>query len=421
MLTILLVDDEYLVRKGIQETIEWHEYGMEIIGEACDGEEGLQMALQLVPDIILTDIRMPFMDGLEFMEKLRGSGLNSSIIVLSGYEDFSYVRTALQFGAADYLLKPIDNQQLIDTVRKAAAKIKEERSTRLYFERLIKELSAIKKHFLRELIAGNIKEKTEILEKLKFYEIPIELRDNYIISIRINECALGEQQLKTQEIDGFREAVLRHIAQLLLLNRRFNGVVFEKGEEEWVIILQMLNSQDDILELVKERCIELTNRIGIEYRQTISIGISNLCRDLDQISPAYKDAYAASFFQLLPGSSSVGQINEKEVTGYRREIREAILYIRNNYSRNITVEMAANELFISASRLMHLFRDEVGKTFTECLTEYRIQIAKDMLRNSRYKVYEVCESVGYGDVKYFSQVFKKITGISPSEYIKHEA
>src|SRR5689334_10325683 len=119
---MLIVDDEYLVRKGISETIEWTEYGIKIIGEACDGEQGLEMAMDYMPDIILTDIHMPFMNGLEFMSKLRERGSNSNIIVLSGYEEFSYVRTALQYGVIDYLLKPIDNQQLIDTVQKVAAK-----------------------------------------------------------------------------------------------------------------------------------------------------------------------------------------------------------------------------------------------------------------------------------------------------------
>jgi two-component system, response regulator YesN len=416
---MLLVDDEYLVRKGINETINWEEHGIKIIAEAANGEEGLEMALQYIPDIILTDIRMPFMDGLEFMSKLTATGLNFNIIVLSGYEEFSYVRTAIQNGAADYLLKPIDNAQLLDTVIKVGKKLKEERSTKLYFERLKDELSAIKKQFLRELIIGVYKNKDEILEKLKFLEIPIETFGNYITSIRINEYNLVLQQLSKEELTKFKEQIIYSISQLLLLHSKFMGVVIEKDEEEWVIVIHMLNSNDDIIELIKSRCIELIDRIKKEFSQTISIGISDVCNNIEDINIAYKEAYTASFFKLLPGSSSVGYIKEKDVVGIRQEIRETLKYIRNNYSKEITIEMAAKELYISASYLMHIFKDEIGKTFNECLTEYRIEAAKGLLMDSKNKIYEVCEKVGYGDVKYFSQVFKKCTGMSPSEYMKN--
>ncbi len=418
MLTILVVDDEYLVRKGIRETIDWSFYGAEIIGEACDGEEGLQLALEHNPDIILTDIRMPFMDGLEFMEKLRNNGLESSIIVLSGYEEFSYVRTAMQFGAADYLLKPIDNRQLTDTVLKTSEKIKKERSTKYYFQRLQNELSSIKKHFLQELLSGSITDSEEIMDKLKFYEMPIALVDNYAICVRIDEFAQILQQLTPVKLNGLRERILEYIAQYLLLNKRFNGLVLEKGEAEWVILLQVLNPSDDILALLKECAIQLADQIDKLGEASVSIGISDICTNVAHISRAYREAYTASFFQILPGSSSVGHIKEKEVTGYRWEINEAIRYIRCHFRENITVDMAAKELFISASHLMHLFREQVGKTFNDCLTEYRIQAAREMLKDPRNKVYEVCERIGYGDVKYFSQLFKKITGTSPSEYMK---
>lgn len=420
MLTILLVDDEYLVRMGIRETINWGELGFEIIGEASDGEVGLEMALKLIPDIILTDIRMPFMDGLEYMSQLRSSGLESSIIVLSGHEDFSYVRTALQHGAVDYLLKPVNKKQLVETVVKVGERIKEERSTQLYYNRLKDELSTIKKQFLRELIIGNIKDKNEILDKLKFYEIPLEISDNYIISIRINEYNLVLQQLPLEEVENFKAQIINTIAQLLLLHSKFIGVVVEKDDEEWVVILHILNADQDIIELVKERCIEFTNRLKKEFSQTVSIGISDICNEIDNIPAAYRDAYTASYIKLLPGSSSVGYIKEKDAVGVKKIIRDIIDFIKRNYSKEITAEMAAKELFISSSYLMHVFKDELGKTFNDCVTEYRIQVAKEMLKDPKYRIYDVSKSVGYGDVKYFRRVFKKVAGINPSEYIENE-
>lgn len=420
MLTILLVDDEYLVRMGIRETINWSELGFEIIGEASDGEVGLEMALKLSPDIILTDIRMPFMDGLEYMEKLRSNGSEASIIVLSGYEDFSYVRTALKHGAVDYLLKPVNKKQLVETVVKVGGRIKEERSTQLYYNRLKEELSTIKKQFLRELIIGNITDRHEILDKLKFYDIPLELTNNYVISIRINEYNLVLQQMSAEELKNFKTQVINSIAQLLLLHSKYIGIVVEKDDEEWVVILHALNSDENIIELVKERCIEFTVRLKKEFSQTVSIGISDICNDIERIHTAYRDAYTASYIKLLPGNSSVGYIKEKDAVGAKKVVIDIVDFIKRNYSKDITAEMAAKELFISASYLMHVCRDELGKTFNDCLTEYRMQVAKEMLKDPRYKIYDVSESVGYSDVKYFRRVFKKITGITPSEYIENK-
>lgn len=421
MISMLLVDDEYLVRMGVKETIQWSEYGIEIVGEASDGEQGLELALQTRPDIILTDVRMPVVDGLEFIDNVRKQGLDSVFIILSGFEEFDYVRKALHNGAFAYLLKPIDNEQLIETVQKAVGRIKEERSTRHYYSRLKNELSSIKKQFLLDLALGNIKEKKDILEKIEFLDIPIETTNNFVVVIKVDDYQLIQRNFPAGELAEVRENITRHIAGLLLLNSDFMGTVVEKPEDEWIVLLHRIKTGEGVLEMVKRRSRELAERIESVTGRTVSIGISDVCPEIECTHSAYKEAHLAARHKILPGSSSIVYVRDIESSGYRREIREAIKYIKENYSKDITVEMAAKELFISASYLMHLFRDEVGKTFNECLTDYRIQIAKELLKNSRYRIYEVSECVGYGDVKYFSQIFKKVTGMTPSDYIRSEA
>lgn len=119
MWKMMIIDDEYFVRMGIRETIDWAVHGVEIVGEADNGTQGLELACRLKPDIIITDIRMPGMNGLDFMRCCREKGLHSRIIVLSAHEEFNYAKTALQQGASDYLLKPVLNEQLIEAVLKA--------------------------------------------------------------------------------------------------------------------------------------------------------------------------------------------------------------------------------------------------------------------------------------------------------------
>ena len=123
MFRLLIVDDEYYVRVGIKSAIDWSEIGVEVVGEAADGEEALEMALSSRPDIILTDVRMPFMDGLTLMERLRSKMPECGFIVLSGHNEFEYARQAIRQGAFAYLLKPIDTDKLIQLLKEAVLKI----------------------------------------------------------------------------------------------------------------------------------------------------------------------------------------------------------------------------------------------------------------------------------------------------------
>ncbi len=112
MLTVLIVEDEIYVRKGIVLTVDWAKLGCTVIGEATNGEEGLEAAKRLKPDLIVTDIKMPKMDGLTMMERLRDVGVESAVVILTAYSDFSYAQQALRLGAADYLLKPFHDGEL---------------------------------------------------------------------------------------------------------------------------------------------------------------------------------------------------------------------------------------------------------------------------------------------------------------------
>jgi two-component system, response regulator YesN len=416
MLTMMLIDDEYLVKLGIRETINWKEYGIEIVIDASNGKEGLELAQKYNPDIILVDMRMPVMDGMEFMRQARENGLTSYFIVLSGHEEFNYVKVALQYGAEEYLLKPVENQELIDTVLKVARKIKEDRGIKQYYHKLQNELSSIKKQFLADLIYGNIKEKETILEKLAFLEIPVDLKDNFVLVIKLQHYQSLLQNLSSGALKELKAAVNDSISRFLLLHSSFIGVVNDNNLDEWVIILHT-ECKETIIELLKDRCVKLLNHVKESHGVSLSVGISRLCNDIANIHTAYSEACEALGFEQLSSVSKVIYYLDKDFSGYRKEIRETIGYIRRNYMKNINVEMAAKELYMSSSRLMHIFREDLGQTFNDCLTDYRIQVAKDLLRENKYRVYEICEKVGYSDVKYFSQVFKKVTGQSPREFI----
>ncbi|MDE7261231.1 MAG: response regulator, partial [Oscillospiraceae bacterium] len=125
MLKVLIVDDEALVRRGIVLGVDWAARGCVVVGEAANGEEGIAAVERYSPNLIITDVRMPRMDGIEMMKQLREKGCRAHVIILTAYSDFSYARSALQFGADDYLLKPFGDQELIAAIDKVRQKEKE--------------------------------------------------------------------------------------------------------------------------------------------------------------------------------------------------------------------------------------------------------------------------------------------------------
>lgn len=243
MLKVLIVDDEAIVRKGIVLGVDWMAMDCVIVGEAANGVEGLEAAENYNPNLIITDVRMPRMDDIEMMRELRSRGCRAHAIFLTAYSDFEYVRSAVQLGAVDYLLKPFRDEELAAAIER-------------------------------------VHRKDEELSEL---------------------------------------------------------------------------SREDMMPLVK-------------------------------------------------GDKS-------------KYVFEALNYISEHYAdSDINITGIAKSLGVSEGHLSHVFKKETSYTVVGYLTQYRIHMAMQMLRDCRRKVYEVAEAVGYKDVAYFGSTFKKLTGLSPSEY-----
>lgn len=152
MWKIVVADDEPKIRRGIENILNWDEFNIEIVGEAEDGEVALEVINREKPDIIFLDINMPFLNGLTLLQKLRETNNKSLVIIISGYDDFSYAQKALQFNAFDYILKPVSRQNIEDIVLKAVNKLEEAEKENNYLEwikkQLNKNMDILKKHFL---------------------------------------------------------------------------------------------------------------------------------------------------------------------------------------------------------------------------------------------------------------------------------
>lgn len=414
MLTMLIVDDEYLVHTGIKETINWDELNISIIGNAINGRQGLELAQSLNPDIILTDICMPVMTGLEMMAEAKSRGITSEFVVLSGYAEFQYIQEAMHFGALAYLLKPIDNTQLIEVVTKVSRQIIESRSTKQYYSRLRNELSNIKKQFIRDIVSGRLTDEAEITDKIKFFDLPIGHGKHIAVHIKQDDMANPN---KLQNAPSSNE-LPDMIASFLLLSSAWLGVLVETDNEDWLVLVQIQKTCEETEDKLYRQCVEMSRQYSEKTGQTLSIGVSDTHEGIKGLYIASREAEKAAGLKIIPGINSVIRFSDQITGDYRREIHDAMQYIRKHFKENITIEMVARDLYISPSYLMHLFKNEVGKTFNECLTDYRILVAKEMLKDGQWKIYEVSNAVGYGDVKYFSQVFRKVTGLIPRDYMK---
>lgn len=251
---MLVADDELWIRERIINSIKWAKIGITITGQASDGEEALMLYKELKPDIVITDIRMPVISGIEFISALRDTGINSKVIVISGYSEFDYAQKALRLGVFDYVLKPVENSELVEVVKKC-----------------IRQIEA----------------------------------DAYI------------------------------------------NKIFEESK----------------------------------IRQTVAEHLENL-------SDSRK----------------------------RNIVEKAISFITENYHRPISLTDVAGHVMLNAAYFSKLFKDSTGGTFINYLTQYRISMAVELMKDPSLKIYEIASSVGYENVQYFTKVFKSVKGVSPYIY-----
>ena len=182
---IMLVDDEEEVRTSIIRKIDWQDAGFEVIGDAENGKEALEKIEQNEPDVVLTDIRMPYMDGLEMAENIRQRYPSIKIVIFSGFDEFEYAKKAIKLNVIEYILKPVNVEELTAILKKIKKNLDEEieqkRNVTLLRESYIKSLPALREHFLNDLIQGGMEE-TQIEEKLNEYAIDVAGAVKWVIA-----------------------------------------------------------------------------------------------------------------------------------------------------------------------------------------------------------------------------------------------
>ncbi|WP_121611299.1 response regulator transcription factor [Mesobacillus foraminis] len=367
MYKVVIVDDDRIIRKGLATVVPWEKHGFQLVGEAADGEQGLELIERENPHIVVSDIKMPFLDGLEMAKEIRKKNNRTKIILLTGYEDFKYAHEAIKVRAFDYLLKPVETESLLEKVKQASREWEDE----YLREKQISEGSqAIEKEFLKKLsnpLSGAI-------EVPRFEEECIPL-----IKLGLSE-----------KVSGYLE------------NTQNN-----------------LMSKDISLEDVKLMAIGLMSLIIHEsskwaktWDHSRFIDVQNEIMSMETITEIFEtlEKMAVDLAAFVNGLNK----NQKHSL-----VDKAIDYIKQNYhNEDLSLQTVAEKVHVSPAYLSNLFKVEKGFNFGEFLLETRMKAAMEIFRQRDFKTYEVAEQVGYANPQYFSSSFKKYTGYSPAEFKK---
>lgn len=350
MFKVLIADDERMVRLNLRTMIERDSEGFQVVSEAKDGEQALQLCLEHKPDLVITDIRMPGIAGLELIRRLSEQNLNLEYLVVSGYSDFQYAQSALRYGVADYLLKPIDHGYFLSVLRKI--------NTRLY--------SKSRKPTVSKEWVWPCKVHAEQTAKAIWH--------------------LNEPELQS-ELDWIHEVLPDNQASI-------DPMTTEQVDYFIVVLngaLQELNTKGLPIPQVHRSAQVLTNSALLHSIQSSFL----------------------SLFEHIRVS--------RNWWSYNRLFKGAKLFIQDNYrNANLSLKDAAAHLELSSNYFGNMFKKEAGVSFNQYLTQLRIENAKALLLDPLTKLYEIGEEVGFNDYTYFSRIFKKHTGFSPSEYRKNE-
>lgn len=185
---LLIAEDELWLRKRLVSTIDWPSYGISEVYEAEDGGEALEIALKEKPDIVITDIRMPELSGIDLMKKLNENSIFSKMIVVSGYDDFEYAQGALRMGAINYLLKPVDEEELLDSVKRCVEELKKEKNKETVFDKQSAASEMLMEHIYEDLIFETSEKRTEeLLQKLSRKEIGFPFQSAAVVNMQVRE------------------------------------------------------------------------------------------------------------------------------------------------------------------------------------------------------------------------------------------
>lgn len=528
MYSIIIVDDERIILEGLTQTYDWHEAGFDVIGTAMDGRTAVEKIVRLKPDVVMTDIRMKNMDGLELIKEVKAYEKNIEFIVISAFRDFEYAQQACQLSIFSYLLKPFSNLEFKNTMQTLKNlldnKKRENRMRDLFIEYKNDILSIQIKNFLvwgasidsNKLYMNEIENKIDENTLLCCICVDIELATNILIDISTQRyaqfrlicgrlsscfkfirvdlpdgrmmliaCNFGNENFNKKYVHDNLTTIVNCLEEegyLYLISygevlNGFNGMTtsynqaitgieftyesdsekilaykskigtksrsytYPKVQEQNVLAAIRLNEYESIKYAVSEfnstlNCIEANHSFRVNCFHQLCLTVGSLFMDLYAVEGETLEVlytlntnldYISDEDLPLVISDTFIKINStyneniyKETTALSRSyLNNAIKYIDSKLSDyELSIVEVSNHLHLNPIYFGRMFKNCVGKTFKEYLTQKRVEMAKNLLETTIIQVSEVGFTVGINNPSYFSTQFKRFTGKSPTEYRK---
>lgn len=543
MLKIFLAEDEVVVRETIKRMIPWEELGFELVGEAADGEMALPLLIRQQPDLLITDIKMPFMDGLTLARLAKKEIPGLKVVILSGYDDFNYAKQAIGIGVEDYLLKPITKNALIERLSEIRSRYEHEKTQKEYYEKFQREMQAYEKNSSRDFFEALVDGSMDMMEVYKRAEklgldIVAEAYNVLIFTMNCDKDFSGQRDeyssWEAESLELLENFFAGHSSAMLFRSNIFSYGVLLKGQRETIEentracvdeIRKILSRQDGRREwfLAVGQSVERLSQIQKSYH-TASRAFSqrylydeNILYydemetmehpggqaetednaylqkvDVNALNPAIlqkflsnglqeetenfvKDYFYAigqepmeslvfrnyvilnvrfSVISFIKGlgcdtnemeSADTEEVlaesgkNMESAIAYAKKMISQAIEIRDQNSGNknrsilktavdfidshymeedISLNTVANVANVSSNHFSALFSQNMGQTFIEYLTTLRMNKAKELLRCTGMRSSEIAGEIGYKDAHYFSYLFKKTQGMTPSDYRK---
>lgn len=525
MYSLMVCDDEQIMIESVRHIVEKEFSNIRIIATARSGREAIEKTLMIKPDIILTDIRMPGINGLEAIREIKKVHNDVKIVIVSVYEFFEYAKQAVELGVSEYLIKPVKKERLVETLQRIVDQLDDERQKYRWEleakERIEKMLAAVEHSFIYSLLFAQAR-KTDISRyKKEFFEIDNDTGFIFVFSFRKrgrkgNYDASLDDSLDNEGIYNLFQNNLKYRCKCIVGPVMLDRVVVyvaQSVDDLYQQRVQTISCIEDIMDLlVKKYDIEFKVGIGrihrdddilVSYQEAIKALNSDedgRIVHIDDIAPdIYDVGYEISLLeQKLIISLENGDVRrcltilsdifrkypnffEQDSIHYRiiemmvairrvatengiRDNAEPGYYIKRilnctsreefeqvcaeevrqiacrisarkksnigklvemtnrlineRFSEDLNLEDVSKELHISPQYLSRLYKNETGENFIERLTAVRIENAKKLLKENRYSIKEVCYMSGYSDPNYFSKLFRKNVGVSPTEYQK---
>lgn len=447
MYKIILADDNALIRMGMKCMIRWKELNAELVGEVCDGDEALDLLKKKEADLLITDIRMPGKDGLALINEVKNLYPRMETIIISAYNEFAYAKEALKAGSMDYILKPIDPEEMNLAIQKAIKrkKVQEPQNSELelgvmpavIFLRTEKEYTVGKiQEILQKYSPVNIK-KENIYFILSFDGSRYSA--DWILSVLQKEMngkiLFGKAVSKEKSVKDLLEEAKKDAGKNFLKKPDVKQAKAEKVPQniEDLIILCKSGSSEN----AKAVCRKKMQQILKQSMEDITIWQKNMehfmgsllsietqddCGLQEVLRKINRQKEEFTFIDLQEVDKEVEKCIESlcdcfsvQHGGKQKIVKEVQKYIEQCYSKELSLAGIASKLHILAPYLSRIFKEESGKNLNQYITEIRIRKAQYILENSNKKIVEVAKLVGYDDVNYFTKVYKKVTGKTPTK------